>query len=372
MNEIVVEPKNELITLVKTSGLEETKQNQIAETLGVFFAKASEWNETIQSIKITSPDEVGKMKMAREGRLTLKNFRLDSQKVVKAKRDEVKYRMANDVLEDKLWLKAGQMIEATFENLETKLEEKEKFAERWELRQREERMATRQLELMPLAEFIPIEIDLLNMSDESYSKLLNGAKMQMQAKLDAEKKAEEERIAREKENGRIRVENERLRKEAEEKEKQLAIERAETLRKEKVEREAHEKQLAEEKAKADAERKSLEEKARKEREAQEARAKKEREEAEKKLLAEKQGKERLEREIKAKADKEASELKTRQLAEKKAQSAPDKAKLIELAKTIDNLVLPDLKSDESKKILNDAKGLLKKVSIFIKEKAEQL
>lgn len=188
----------ELIQLVETSGLEKTKQNQIAETLGAFFNKAAEWDDTIKSIVITSPEETGKMKMAKEGRLTLKNMRLEAEKIVKAKRDEVKHRMANDVLEDKLWLRAGQMMEATFKNLETKLEEKEKFAERWEAEQKEKLKQSRLAELLPLGFQYENGFDLGNMSEQMYQSLKVGLETAKKEKEEAERKAEEERIAKEK------------------------------------------------------------------------------------------------------------------------------------------------------------------------------
>ena len=219
----------ELVQLVETSGLEKTKQNQIAETLGVFFNKASEWDATIQSIVITSPTETGKMKMAKEGRLTLKNMRLEAEKIVKAKRDEVKYAMANFVLEDKLWLKAGQMMEATFKNLETKLEEKEKFAERWDAEQKEKLKSERLALLLPLGFQFENGFDLGSMDEKMFQSLKLGLETAKKEKEDAERKAEEERIAKEKaeaeERARIKAENERLKKEAEEKEKALAEER---------------------------------------------------------------------------------------------------------------------------------------------------
>lgn len=352
MSELV---KSELVQLVESSGLEKTKQNQIAEALGSFFKKASEWDDTIKSIVITSPDEAGKMKMAKEGRLTLKNMRLDAEKIVKAKRDEVKYRMANDVLEDKLWLKAGQMMEATFKNLETKLEEKEKFAEIWEANRKSKLKSERIEELDPYSEFVSFDfIDLGGMSIEAYENLLNGAKLQLQAKEDAIRKSEEERIKKEKEEEeereRIRVENEKL----------------------KAEQEALKKQLEEERIKADNERKIAEEA-----------AKKEREEQELKLKAEQEANAKLEAEIKAKEaftakekkdaeDKRNAEIKAKELAEKKAQSAPDKIKLIEFANDIDIIIGPYLISDEAKLILNNAEILLTKVSTYIREKSENL
>lgn len=304
----VTETTTELVQLVETSGLEKAKQNQIAETLGVFFNKAAEWDATIQSIVITSPEETGKMKMAKEGRLTLKNMRLEAEKIVKAKRDEVKYAMANFVLEDKLWLKAGQMMEATFKNLETKLEEKEKFAERWEAEQKEIRKQKR-IELIS-----PYIIDwqylgLYEIPDNVFETTLAGAKLQHEAKIEAERKAEEERIAKEKAEAeakaKMEAENKRLKEEAESKEKQMQAERA----------------------KAEAERKALEEKARKEKAAADAKLKAERE-ANEKLQAEIRAK--AEAEEKAKKDAEikaAAELKAKQQAEAKATKAPIKQRL---------------------------------------------
>jgi hypothetical protein len=349
------QPTNELITLVETSGLEKSKQNIIAETLGTFFNKAAEWDDTIKSIVITRPDETGKMKMAREGRLTLKNMRLESEKIVKAKRELVKERMANDVLEDKLWLRAGQMIVATFNNLETKLEEKEKFAERWEADRKEKLKAERVAELQPYAEFVALDfIDLGAMDEPAYLKLLEGAKLQQQAKIEAEQKARDEAAARAKaeaeERERIRLENERL--------------KAEAI--------AKEKELQQQRAKAEADRKAAEEKARKEREAIEAKLKDERlakEKAEAEFMAKELA---YEKAAKEKADKEAAELKAKQQAEKKAAAAPDKHKLIHLATFIDTFQRPLIKSEEGNKILTATNELLAKVSAFIRSKTNEL
>lgn len=336
-------PSAALVQLVEQSGLETAKQNEIAQTLGQFFNKAAEWDATIQNIVITSPEETGKMKMAKAGRLTLKTMRLEAEKIVKAKRDELKYVMANYVLEDKLWLKAGQMMEATYKNLETKLEEKEKFAERWEAEQKEKLRAQRLEQLLPLGFEISSGIDLGDIDTQMFESLRLGLETAKKKKEEAEK----ERIAKEKaeaeERERVRIENERLKANAE----------------------AKEKQLAEERAKA----KAIEEKARKEKAAADA-----------KLKAEREAKEKLEAELKAKAEAEtkakrdaeakaAAELKAKQDAEKKAKAASDKAKLNDFAKMLDELALPELKSEVANKVLTDAKTLLAKVSTFIREKS---
>lgn len=356
-----------LVQIVEQSGLQKTKASNIITALSSFFQKAGEWNETIESIVITDPSETGKMKMAKEGRLFLKNLRLEGEKIVKAKREEIKARMADDVLEDKLWLKSGQMMEATFKNLESKLEEKEKFAERFEA-ERKEKLRSERLEILsPFQEFIPfgIENSLGEMPETEFEKILNGAKLQQSTKIEAERKAEEERIAREKaeaeERERIRQENERLRKEAEEREKALA----------------------EERAKAEAERKAIEEKARKEREEAEAIARKEREEQEAKLAAERKERERAEAELRAQkeaeekarieAEKKAeAERKAKAAEERKARLAPDKEKLVSLAGFLETLPIPEVKSEEAKKVIADVKILLAKTGNFLREKSEQI
>ena len=252
---------NELIQVVEQSGLDKTKGQKITETLSVFFDKAAEWQTTIESLTINSIDEVGKMKTAKEIRLSLKNKRLEGEKLVTAAREIVKNRMADDVLEDKLWLKSGQIMKAVYDNLEGKAEWIEKYAERYEAEQKEIRKSERTAELTPYAEFVPFGIDLGNMSDEDYTKLLNGAKMQQNAKIEAEAKAEAERLENIRlENERIekqRIENERLKVEAIEREKQIEAERikreAEEVKakqeRDRIQKEADDK-LAEEKRKA--------------------------------------------------------------------------------------------------------------------------
>lgn len=128
-----MENKNtQLETLVKSSGLSIEKTKEISEGLSAFFEKASEWASKVDAIIVNDISQTGEMKIARESRLMLRGYRLDAEKIIKQKRDVLKEKMSDDILFDKLLLGASKMIKATFENLETKLEEKEKFAERWE------------------------------------------------------------------------------------------------------------------------------------------------------------------------------------------------------------------------------------------------
>ena len=186
-------------------------------------------------------------------------------------------------------------------------------------------------------------LQLGEMADDVWNKYFNGVKLEHEQSIAAEKKAEEERIAKEKadreEQERIRKDNERLQKEAEAKEKQMQAERAE----------------------AEAKQKAIEEKARKEREEAEAKAQKEAE-ARAKIEAELQAKK--DAEIKAEADKNA--------AETKEERAPDKQKLIELAGRFSAPKLPEVKSKEAKEILKEVSEMCNKISIFLTEKSTNL
>ena len=84
---------------------------------------------------------------------------------------------------------------------------------------------------------------------------------------------------------------------------------------------------------------------------------------------------KAEDEEKARKEAEAkviAEQKAKEAAEKKAKNAPDKTKLIELAIQIDGLNMPEIKSEEAQKILSNVKTLLTKVSVFIREKSNEL
>jgi hypothetical protein len=294
----------ELIQVMQESPLAEEKKDVVKSLLAPFFAKAEEWKSQVDSIEITDPSQTDKMALAKTGRLQLRRYRLDAEKLIKEQREIVKARMADDVLEDKLLLRSGQMVVAVFDNLETKLEHKEKFAERWESEQREIR---RQERLAIIAEFDAVEMPgLADFPQDAFDAYVTG----LRAKRDAEIKAEQDRIESERkvnlhndrksrlakyedfipdfnsinfgemddvkfievgtqakaekdkhdaEQEKVRKENERLRLEAEEKERQIKAEQ-DRQEKERVAREAEAKRIQSE---ADVKLKAEQEKARK-------------------------------------------------------------------------------------------------------------
>lgn len=326
------------------------KRNEVQSVLNHVFNGVSKMREQLETVVVQDENDKTNMKLANTIRLGVRQVRLDAEKTFDAKRAEVQAQMLSYKTEDQLWLKAKQTMQILTKEIEENARWKEETRQRFEAEQKELKTQQRMLQVSKVAPGMQ-RAEFENMSDESFAIFYAGIEKQYNDRIEAERKAEEERIAKEKAEAETReqqrLENERLKAEAE----------------------AKEKQLAEERAKAEAERKALEEKARKEKAAAEA-----------KLKAEREAKEKLEAELKAKAEAEqkakreaeakaAAELKAKQDAEKKAKAAPDKAKLNDFAKMLDNLALPELKSEEANKVLLDAKTLLAKVSNFIREKS---
>ena len=336
------EQQNKLELIVEKSGLDKQKQDYILERFQDFFKIASEWETTAKSIVVTRPDQVAEMKMAREGRLFLKGKRVEIEKGRKELKEQ-------SLREGKTIDGIASTLKDLIEPIEDYLSEQERFVEIEEEKRKEA------LRIERTALLTPFNIDLTvynlgEMKQEQFDGLL---KAQTEI-VENQKKLEFERIAKEKseaeERERIRIENEKLRKEAE----------------------RREKEIAEERAKAEAERRAIEEKNRKDREQAEAKAKKEREEAQKSLDEVHKAKEKLEAELKAKAKKEEEERKEKIELEKRAKRAPEKVKLFALAVEIENIKLPDVSSDEAKKIIEDTKSLIIKLTTFIKQKAGTL
>jgi hypothetical protein len=200
---------NDLIRLIDQSGLEKGKTVQLGEQMSKFFNLASEWDDKIEQIVVTDPTQTREMKVARETRLMLRQYRLDAQKLIKQNRDILKEQMSDQILLDKLYLNAGKMITATFENLETKLEQKEKFAERWENEQRAILRSERLSKLQPFtndASIYPVE----TMTEIQFNELLNGIKSQFEHQERENERIAKERAEMEFQNELIRRQNELL------------------------------------------------------------------------------------------------------------------------------------------------------------------
>lgn len=305
---------NELISIIENSELQQETSATLKEQFLPFFEQAQSWKTKAEQLVVTDVSQTREMKMAREARLALREIRVNADKTRKAlKEDSIRYGKAVQGVYN--------VIEYLIAPIEKHLLDQEKFAEIKEAERLAELGQKRESEIQPFAEFVPFNTNFSTLSEEDYMLLLNGAKLQFQAKIEAEAKAEAERIAREKaeaeERERIKKENERLRVEAEKREKEMQ-----------KEREEKEIQLQ------------------KEREA----ARLEKEAAEKALKEEREEKERLENEIKAAQEAERlAQIEAEKEAARKA-AAPDKEKLLLFAKTIEALSIPEMATDSAKTV----------------------
>jgi len=354
--------QQELAAIAQNVSVE--KRNEVQSVLNHVFNGVSKMREQLDTVVVEDENDKTNMKLANTIRLGVRQVRLDAEKTFDAKRAEVQAQMLSYKTEDQLWLKAKQTMQILTKEIEEQARWKEETRIRFEAEQKELKVQQRMVQVSKFSPEIQ-RADFEAMTDDAFAIFLSGIEKAYTDRKEAEKKAEEARIAKEKadaeERERIRIENEKLKAQAEEKEKQLAAERA----------------------KAEAEKKAIEEKAKEEREAAEAKLKAE--QAAARAAAEKAAadKAKLEAELKAKADAEAkakkdaeakaaAELKAKQDAEKKAKAAPDKVKLNDFATLLDGLATPDVNSEDAKKIMADAKTLIAKVSAYIREKTQNI
>lgn len=304
----------------KAFGLEESKAADIAAQFKPMLDKMVEL-ETEYNQVITLPIE------EKETAVKAKNLRL---KYVKVRTGTEKIHKEQKAF----YLSAGRFVDGwkntqlfASQGIEKKLEDIERYAENKE----KERIAALQSEREQI--LAPYEVENLSslalgtMSDEVFANFLLGTKTSYETKKEAERIAEEQRIAaieaEKKRQEEIKLENDRLKREAEQREAAI-----------RAEREATEKAAALEAERQAAILKAEQEKAAKERAEIEAKLQAERKAAAEKLAQEQEAARKLAAELQAK--KEAEEAERQRLskieadrieAEKKAAKAPVKEKL---------------------------------------------
>lgn len=228
-------PQNELSleVLVRDSGLETSKAQFILEKFTCYFELAHEWEIKSKTIVITDESQVAEMKMARAGRIFIKNKRLEIEKARKGLKEQA--------------LREGKAIDGIANVLKALI--------------------------IPIEEYLDTQEHFIEIRQkEKEERIL----------ADARIKEEQARVAKEKadaeEQERVRQENIRLKAEAEQKERELAAERAavdaaraetaakeaaiEALREKELKQAELAKSLVEERQKALAEKLAAEEKVR--------------------------------------------------------------------------------------------------------------
>jgi hypothetical protein len=271
--------------------------------------------EQLDAVTVADENDKASMKVANTIRLNVRQVRLDAEKTFDAKRADVQAQMIGFKTEDALWLKAKQTMQILTKEIEEIAKLKETTAERIAAERKELETQTR---IAKVSKFNPElhRSEFENMSTEMFEMFLSGIEKSYNDKIEAEAKAEAERLAAIEadrlERARIKAENERLEKEAAEKEKQLQAERAEAARKQK----------------------ELEDAAKEQQRIADEKAAKERVESDRLLAIEREKQAKIEAELKAKKDAEIAAQKEserieseRKAAEAKAAKAPLKTKL---------------------------------------------
>lgn len=314
-------------------GLPITDAEKIVASFSDISNRVNDWEKKLSKFNQIDDTEITKeiCTEARELRLEGQKIRTDGDR----KHKELK---ENSLLIGRAIDGVRNIYKLKISEREEKLEKIEKYFEIIEQAKKDKINAEREL---LLSKYV-VDVSMYNykeMNDEVFDNLVETVKKIWETEQEAIKKVEEERIAKEQaekeEQEQMRIENERLKKEAEAREKELEKERAE-----------QEKKLEAERLKAK----------------QEAEA---REKLEAEIRAKKEEEEQLKKEEELRLAKEKAD---RLEAEKQAQLAPDKDKLLIYAKALENVVVPELQTQEAKQVLTNSMDLLAKAINLLKIK----
>ncbi len=245
---------NELVTIIDQSELPVTQAELLKNNFIGFFDEAKSYEQQAREIQVVDENDNLGMKKARELRIKLKNIRTSAEN----KRKELK---EQSLRESKAIDGIANVIKALIVPIEDYLEKQEKFAEIAAENRKLQLIQSRKEQLSPYVADTSV-YSLGEMSEDGFAELLNSSKIAKQAQIDAEKKAEEDRLAKIEaeriENERIREENAKLRAAAEEQnriaeqEKQKALEE-ERKRQDEIRKAEAEQRKIDEEAKRQAE-----------------------------------------------------------------------------------------------------------------------
>lgn len=396
-------------------GVSVEKRTEVEDVLAHVFNGVKKMREQLDGVVVADENDKVSMKLANTIRLAVRQTRLSAEKLFDAKRTEVQQQMLSYKTEDKLWLRAKQIMQDLTKEIEDTAKWKEETAKRFEADQRELKIQQRMVQVAKFAPEItrPEFAEFEYMSDETFNSFVSGLEKAYNERIEAERKAEEKRIADEKKAEEERIAREAAQKLHEERKNQILpywnfipfaqrpmdfstlseaewkerfdwtvsekqkdddAKEVQRIENERLKKEAEEKEalLKAEQAKAAAEKKKAEEKAEAERKAAAAAAKKAADEKaalEAKIKAKEEAEEKARKEAKEAAE---TERKAKEAAELKAKNAPDKEKLLAFVETLKWLPLPELQGQAAKDILGEAILNITLVYAAIEKKCAEL
>lgn len=173
-----------LVVNPKEFGIEEKEANNLLGNLPQIKSERSVLESQYDDVIKLDLDDVETAKKARALRLLIKDNRTKGVLVWHKTTKE-------------FFLKGGQFVDAIKnkevaenERMEEQLEKIEKYAEIQEQKKQKELSDFRIETLTPYSEFVPMGLNFGTMNDEEFGKVLNGARLQHDAKIESEKKAE--------------------------------------------------------------------------------------------------------------------------------------------------------------------------------------
>jgi uncharacterized membrane protein YqiK len=217
--------ETQLATIVSESGLDESKAEVLLANFSDYFKIAAEWERKAKALQVTDESQVAEMKMAREGRLFLKEKRVAVEKTRKALKEQ-------SVREGKAIDGIANVLKALIVPIEEYLGEQEHFVKL----QEEARQEAMRQEVEARIERERIEAEKQEAQEREQQRLEN-IRLREEAEARAkEAETEREKAEAEKKQAVAEAEAERNRMEAEAKEAQakanaaLEAERAEKVR----------------------------------------------------------------------------------------------------------------------------------------------
>jgi len=254
-----IKTENMLQVMVEEVGLSKPKAQTLLERFGHYFKLAAEWEKKTESLIVVNEDQVAEMKMAREGRLFLRQERIRIENT----RKELK---ADILREGKALDGIANVLKHLIIPIEEYLDRQENFI----VNKKAEEEAAHRAEVEKRMEEERIEREKKEVEDKRIA--------------DEKAKADQERIRAE--NVRVKAENDRVKAEAAEREKKLK-EESEAKQRKTIE------EAAERERKLKAESSAREKKAREEKEAVEKKLREHKEAEEKKIRDEEERQESL-------------------------------------------------------------------------------
>lgn len=354
----------ELVVVIENAGLETSQVENLMKNYAGNFQEAKKIVNEYKSIVVTSVDQTDLMAKAKDGRKKLKEIRVATEKTrISLKEQSLREGKAIDGM--------ANIIKALIIPVEEHLEKQEKFAELQEAERLAKKHADRIEKLSLLVDDVSL-YNLKDMTDEVFENLVKSSTEAREAKKKAEEKAEADRIELQR---REKVLNDRTIELAPY--KMLLVEGVDELDIDTTDEEyskmlkdcksamvAHNK----EQERIKKENEELKKKADEEKKAKEE-ADKKLKEAEDKLKAEKEAQEKKEKELK---DAEEAKKKADDEEKRKALLAPDKEKLLELAKKIELIELPVVSSREAGDVIKGVDEDLKQLVSHLIERSRAL